>query len=64
MSKPEFIYTTYIKTTPAKLWEALTSRDANKLYWFGAYQESDWKPGSAWKITYPDGRIMDSGEIL
>jgi uncharacterized protein YndB with AHSA1/START domain len=64
MSKPEFVYVTYIKTTPEKLWEALTSRETNKLYWFGAYQESDWKPGSPWKITYPDGRIMDSGEIL
>ncbi len=64
MSKPEFVYVTYITTTPEKLWEALTSREMNKLYWFGAHQESDWKVGSPWKIAYPDGRVMDSGEIL
>jgi uncharacterized protein YndB with AHSA1/START domain len=64
MSKPEFVYVTYIKTTPEKLWHALTDRETNTLYWFGAHQESDWKAGSSWKIAYPDGRIMDSGEIL
>jgi uncharacterized protein YndB with AHSA1/START domain len=64
MSKPEFVYVTYIKTTPDKLWHALTDRDSNVLYWFGAYQDCDWKVGSPWKITYPDGRVMDSGEIL
>jgi uncharacterized protein YndB with AHSA1/START domain len=64
MSKPEFVYVTYIKTTPEKLWHALTDRETNALYWFGAHQESDWKAGSPWKIAYPDGRVMDSGEIL
>lgn len=64
MSKPEFVYVTYIKTTPEKLWHALTDRETNALYWFGAHQESDWKVGSPWKIAYPDGRVMDSGEIL
>lgn len=64
MSKPEFVYVTYIKTTPEKLWHALTDRATNALYWFGAHQETDWKVGSPWKIAYPDGRIMDSGEIL
>jgi len=64
MSKPEFVYVTYIKTTPEKLWEALTSREISKLYWFGAHLESDWKPGSPWRIVFPDGRVADSGEII
>ena len=64
MHKPEFVYVTYIKTTPEKLWEALTSREFTKLYWFGAHLESDWKPGSPWKIVFPDGRVADSGEIV
>jgi uncharacterized protein YndB with AHSA1/START domain len=64
MSKPEFVYVTYIKTTPEKLWEALTSQEMSKLYWFGAHLESEWKPGSPWKIVHSDGRIMDSGEII
>ena len=64
MSKPEFVYVTYIKTTPEKLWDALTSPEMTRLYWFGAHLESDWKPGSPWKIVFPDGRIADSGELL
>ncbi|MEP6840758.1 MAG: SRPBCC family protein [Bradyrhizobium sp.] len=64
MSKPEFVYVTYIKTTPEKLWHALTDREMNRKYWFDAHQESDWKPGSAWKIVFPDGRVADSGEII
>ena len=35
MSKPEFVYVTYIETTPEKLWEALTSSEFSKRYWFG-----------------------------
>ena len=36
MSKPEFVYVTYIETTPEKLWEALTDGDFTERYWFGA----------------------------
>lgn len=64
MSKPSFVYVTYIKTTQEKLWRALTDPEFNRQYWFGAYQQSDWKKGSPWKISFADGRIADAGEIL
>lgn len=64
MSGNQFIYVTYIRTTPAKLWRALTDTDFMQQYWFGARPESDFRKGSPWKIVYPDGRLMDSGEIL
>ena len=35
MSKPEFVYVTYIETTPEKLWHALTDGDFTQRYWFG-----------------------------
>jgi uncharacterized protein YndB with AHSA1/START domain len=59
-----FVYVTYIRTTPEQLWKALTDRDFNKKYWMGAYQDSDWKKGSPWKIVRDDGSIADSGEVL
>jgi len=59
-----FVYVTYIRTTPEKLWSALTDADFMKQYWFGVHFETDWKAGSSWKMLYPDGRITDSGEIL
>lgn len=46
MSKPQFVYVTYIETTPEKLWEALTSSEFTRKYWFGAEVRSDWKVGS------------------
>jgi len=35
MSKPEFVYTTYIGTSPERLWQALTNGDFIERYWFG-----------------------------
>ncbi|MBS0528064.1 MAG: SRPBCC family protein [Proteobacteria bacterium] len=64
MSKPEFVYVIYIKTTAEKLWNALTDPDTNTKYWFGAHQESDWKAGSSWKIVFADGSVADTGEIV
>jgi uncharacterized protein YndB with AHSA1/START domain len=41
-----FIYVTYIKTTPDKLWAALTTSEFIKQYWFGVTIDTDWKKGS------------------
>lgn len=46
MSKPEFAYVTYIKTTPEKLWHALTDREFSHKYWMDCTLTSDWKTGS------------------
>ena len=65
MARSTFVYVTYIRTTPQRLWAALTD-DAEfmRQYWFGVHCESAWKPGSPWRMLYPDGRVIDSGEIL
>ncbi len=64
MAKSTFLYVTYIRTTPEKLWQALTSEEFIRQYWFGNRIESEWRPGSSWKNIYPDGRVTDAGEIL
>lgn len=64
MSKSEFVYTTYIRTTPEKLWHALTNAEFIKQYWFGMYCTSDWTVGSSWQLRFSDGRIGDAGEIV
>jgi len=65
MAKSTFAYVTYIRTTPEKLWSALT-RDVEfmKQYWFGCHCESGWTTGSPWKMVFPDGGIVDAGEIV
>jgi uncharacterized protein YndB with AHSA1/START domain/DNA-binding transcriptional ArsR family regulator len=45
MDKPEFVYTTYIKTTPERLWRALIDPEFTRRYW-GVALESDWQVGS------------------
>jgi uncharacterized protein YndB with AHSA1/START domain len=62
--KSNFVYVTYIKTTPEELWTALTTSEFMKQYWFGMNIETDWKAGSPWKLIFPDGRIADTGEIV
>ncbi len=64
MARSTFVYVTYIRTTPEKLWSALTGPEFHEQYWFGCHCESEWKAGSAWKLVYPDGRLADSGEIV
>jgi uncharacterized protein YndB with AHSA1/START domain len=63
MRKPEFVYVTYIATTPEKLWEALTSSEFSKRYWFDTEVKSDWKVGSPFALVM-NGTTTDVGEIL
>ena len=58
MSKPQFVYVSYIETTPEKLWQALTSSEFTS-----AEVRSDWKVGSPFALAL-DGEVTDSGEIL
>ena len=45
-NKPKFVYVTYIRTTPERLWAALTDPQTIRQYWFGMTAECDFKPGS------------------
>ncbi|HTT00602.1 MAG TPA: SRPBCC family protein [Steroidobacteraceae bacterium] len=64
MARATFVYVTYIRTTPQKLWSALTDVETMKQYWFGTRCESQWTAGSSWKMVSSDGQIFDDGEIL
>jgi uncharacterized protein YndB with AHSA1/START domain len=64
MTDSRFVYVTYIRTTPERLWSALTSSDFAQQYWLGARPEAEWKLGGAWKLVFPDGRVADTGEIV
>ena len=65
MARSTFIYVTYIRTTPEKLWSALTTdTEFMKQYWFGVHCESQWLAGSAWRMVSPDGQVLDAGEIV
>jgi uncharacterized protein YndB with AHSA1/START domain len=64
MASSRFVYVTYIRTTPEKLWQALTDPEFTRRYWCENCQESEWKPGATWRNTGPGGRVADTGTVL
>lgn len=63
--RSSFVYVSIIRTTPEKLWAALTEDAFIRQYWFGSVVECAWKQGSPWKLMRADGRTVDStGEVL
>jgi uncharacterized protein YndB with AHSA1/START domain/DNA-binding transcriptional ArsR family regulator len=63
MQKPSFVYTTYIQTTPERLWEALTSPAFTERYWNASF-ETDWTPGSEMIWNLHGVRISDPGQVV
>ena len=61
MKKPDYVYVTYIATTPEKVWRALTETELMREWWVdpsagcARVNVSDWKPGSRWEHTRADG---------
>jgi uncharacterized protein YndB with AHSA1/START domain len=54
----------YIKTTPERLWEAITSEQMRKRYSFGVGTVSDWTKGSEYRSSVPGVIDIASGENL
>jgi uncharacterized protein YndB with AHSA1/START domain len=74
-AESRFVYVTYIRATPERVWSALTTPEFVQQYWRGVQPEAqwkvggvrpeaDWKVGGSWKLILPDGRIADTGEIV
>jgi uncharacterized protein YndB with AHSA1/START domain len=59
----EKVFEIYIKTTPERLWEAITDPDLRSKYTFGARIVSDFTPGSAYDMSHPGG-LLGEGENL
>jgi len=63
MDKPEFVYTTYIRTTPERLWAALTEPAFTKRYW-DTDIESEWKVGSNMAWGHDGVVIRDPEQVV
>lgn len=64
MAGSTFVYVTFIRTTVEEVWSAFIQPEQVKKFWFDVDLEADWQVGGSWRITLPDGRVADSGEIL
>jgi uncharacterized protein YndB with AHSA1/START domain len=62
--KPTIVYTIYIASTPERVWEALTSAEFSRKYFFGNAVEVDLRIGGAYIVRSPDGSLHISGEVI
>jgi uncharacterized protein YndB with AHSA1/START domain len=62
--KPTTVYTIYIASTPEKVWQALTSAEFSRQYFFGNAVEVDLKIGGAYIVRAPDGSLHIGGEVF
>ncbi|HVN50394.1 MAG TPA: metalloregulator ArsR/SmtB family transcription factor [Acidimicrobiales bacterium] len=62
-SPMEKVFEIYIRTTPERLWEAITDKDIRAKYNFGAVVESAWTPGAPVEMSSPGG-LLGGGEVL
>ena len=61
----EKVFEIYIKTTPERLWEAITDPEIRAKYNFGATVDSEWKPGSKLVMAARNGAfVLGEGEVV
>jgi uncharacterized protein YndB with AHSA1/START domain len=61
----DFVYTTFIRTTPEKLWSAITNPEFTRQYWGQHANISDWKKGSEWEHRFAtDNTLRVKGKVL
>ena len=64
MQKPKLVYSTFIRTTPKKLWNAIIQPEFTRQYWGGFANVSDWKKGSEWQHLNPEKEVWITGKLL
>jgi len=62
--KPDFVFSTYIRTTPDKLWDALTNPEMTRQFYYGGRVQAELRPGGNFSYLTPKGDINLHGEVL
>ncbi len=60
---PAHVSAIYIRATPEAIWRAITESDFTLRYYYGSAIETDWRPGSPYRMTI-DGELQIEGEIV
>lgn len=64
MTKPIFVYVTYIAASPERVWEALTKPDISEQYWFGYRVKADGNAGERMTAHSPTGKLAHDDPII
>jgi uncharacterized protein YndB with AHSA1/START domain len=62
--KPKTVYVTFIAATPEKVWQALTTAEFTKKYFWDRSIELEAKPGGDFVLRLPDGRVNVRGKVV
>lgn len=62
--RPKTVYVTYIAATPDRVWQALTSAEFTRQYFFGFAIDVEPRTGGTFFIRYPDGSVHIRGKVL
>ena len=62
--RPDTVYTIYIGATPERVWEALTSAEFSRKYFFGFAIEAELREGGAFIMRAPDGSEHITGKVI
>ena len=62
--KPDFVFSTYIRTTPDRLWDALTNPEMTQQFYYGGRVQAELKPGGNFSYLAPNGEINLHGQVL
>ena len=62
--RPDIVYTIYIASTPDQVWQALTSAEFSRKYFFGFAVEAELKAGGTFVVRAPDGSVHIDGEVI
>jgi uncharacterized protein YndB with AHSA1/START domain len=63
MKNPKQVYTTFIRSTPKKTWDAISKPEFTRQYWGGMTNVSDWKKGSKWEHHNPESEVWITGTV-
>jgi uncharacterized protein YndB with AHSA1/START domain len=63
-SGPKHVYEIYVRTTPQKLWDAITKPEFTRQYFYGSMVKSDWKVGSGVVHADESGNAMLEGKVI
>jgi uncharacterized protein YndB with AHSA1/START domain/DNA-binding transcriptional ArsR family regulator len=61
---PRHVYEVYIRTTPEKLWKAITDPSFTRQYFYEQTVDSTWQPGAAYVQRAPDGTVRIEGKVV
>jgi uncharacterized protein YndB with AHSA1/START domain len=64
MKNPKQVYTTFIRSTPKKTWDAITKPEFSRQYWAGIGNVSDWKKGSKWEHVAKGDEVWITGQVV